>query len=61
MKAEPIDLDFTGAREVTASFLLLGGRTAALVETGPSTSLENLICGLRERGISPRDACSRSS
>ena len=55
MKAEPIDLDFTGAREVTASFLLLGGRTAALVETGPSTSLENLIRGLRERGVSPRD------
>jgi glyoxylase-like metal-dependent hydrolase (beta-lactamase superfamily II) len=55
MKAEPIDLDFTGAREVTASFLLLGGSSAALVETGPSTSLENLIRGLRERGVSPRD------
>jgi glyoxylase-like metal-dependent hydrolase (beta-lactamase superfamily II) len=55
MKAEPIDLDFTGAREVTASFLLLGGSSAALVETGPSTSLENLIRGLRERRVSPRD------
>jgi glyoxylase-like metal-dependent hydrolase (beta-lactamase superfamily II) len=55
MKAEPIDLDFTGAREVTASFLLLGGSSAALVETGPSTFLENLIRGLRERGVSPRD------
>ena len=55
MKAEPIDLDFMGAGEVTASFLLLGGSSAALVETGPSTSLERLVRGLRERGVSLRD------
>ena len=55
MKTEPIDLDFMGAGEVTASFLLLGGSSAALVETGPSTSLESLVRGLRERGVSPQD------
>ena len=55
MKAEPIDLDFMGAEEVTAAFLLLGGSSAALVETGPSTSVESLVRGLRQRGVSPRD------
>ena len=55
MKAEPIDLDFMGAGEVTAAFLLLGGSSAALVETGPSTSLESLVHGLWERGVSLRD------
>ena len=55
MKAEPIDLDFMGAGEVTASFLLLGGSSAALVETGPSTTLESLVRDLRERGVSSRD------
>jgi len=55
MKVEPIDLDFMGAREVTAALLLLGETSAALVETGPSTSLESLVRGLRERGVSPRD------
>jgi glyoxylase-like metal-dependent hydrolase (beta-lactamase superfamily II) len=55
MKVEPIDLCFLGAREVTAAFLLLGETSAALVETGSSTSLESLVRGLRGRGISPRD------
>ncbi len=55
MKTKSIDLDFMGAGEVTASFLLLGGNSAALVETGPSTSLESLVRGLRGHGVSPRD------
>ena len=55
VKREPIDLDFMGAGEVTAAFLLSGGNSAALVETGPSTSVGSLVRGLRERGVSPRD------
>lgn len=55
MKIEAIDLDFMGAEGVTASFLLLGERTAALVETGPTTCLESLMRGLDERGVSPSD------
>jgi len=55
MKIAPMDLYFMGAGEVTASFLLLGESTAVLVEAGPSTCLESLVCGLRERGVSPRD------
>ena len=55
MKTKPIDLDFMGVERVTASFLLLGESSAALVDAGPSTCLESLVRGLRERGVSPRD------
>jgi hypothetical protein len=45
MNTEPIDLEFMGAGEVTASF-----------ETAPSTSLESFVLrGLGERGLSARD------
>ncbi len=55
MKIETIDLGFMGAEGVTASFLLLVERAAALVETGPATCLENLMRGLDERGVFPED------
>jgi glyoxylase-like metal-dependent hydrolase (beta-lactamase superfamily II) len=57
MKIETIDLNFQGAKAVTASYLLLGeGRApAALIETGPSTCLGSLMRGLKERGVSPDD------
>ncbi len=51
MNTEPIDLEFMGAREVTASF-----------ETAPSTSLESFVLrGLRERGLSARRAAGLST
>ena len=57
MRREIIDLNFLGAEQVIASFLLLGegGDRAAIVETGPTTCLESLMGGLKEHGVSPED------
>jgi glyoxylase-like metal-dependent hydrolase (beta-lactamase superfamily II) len=55
MKIETIDLDFMGTEQVIASYLLLGEDGAALVETGPTTCLDRLTAGLKERGISHED------
>src|SRR5918997_6753103 len=57
MKIEIIDLDFMDTGRVIASFLLLGddGASAALVETGPTSCLERLTAGLKDRGVSPED------
>lgn len=55
MRIDTIDLNFQGAQEVTASFLLLGKDSAALIETGPATCLRSLMYGLEERGVSPED------
>jgi glyoxylase-like metal-dependent hydrolase (beta-lactamase superfamily II) len=57
MRTEIIDLNFLGAEQVIASFLLLGegGSRAAIVETGPTTCIESLMGGLKEHGVSPED------
>lgn len=55
MKIETIDLDFLGNKEIIASYLLMGGGSAAIVETGPSTCLDTLKRGLSERNVSPGD------
>jgi glyoxylase-like metal-dependent hydrolase (beta-lactamase superfamily II) len=57
MKIETIDLDFMDTKQVIASFLLLGddGASAAIVETGPTTCLDRLRAGLKDRGVSPDD------
>src|SRR5215204_716898 len=57
MKIETIDLDFMDTPQVVASFLLVDddGTSAALVETGPTTCLEKLTTGLKDRGVSPED------
>ncbi len=55
MKIETVDLNFLGNEQVIASFLLLGGDSAALVETGPTTCLESMLGGLERHGVSPRD------
>src|ERR671921_2534096 len=57
MKIEAIDLDFMDTPQVVASFLLIDddGTSAALVETGPTTCLERLTAGLKDRGVSPED------
>src|SRR5215211_7642939 len=57
MKIETIDLDFMDTPQVVASFLLVDddGTSAALVETGPTTCLERLTTGLKDRGVSPED------
>ena len=55
MEIEIIDLEFMGTEEIIASFLLTGGNSAAMVETGPSTCIENLLRGLEDNGVAPED------
>jgi glyoxylase-like metal-dependent hydrolase (beta-lactamase superfamily II) len=55
MKIEIIDLGFNEMEEVIASFLLTGEGPAAIVETGPTTCIENLTRGLKDRGVGPED------
>jgi glyoxylase-like metal-dependent hydrolase (beta-lactamase superfamily II) len=55
MRVETIDLNFLGTEKVIASFLLLGGGSAAIVETGPTTCLGHLEAGLEANGVSPGD------
>ena len=55
MKIDIMDLGFMETEEIIASFLLTGEDSAALVETGPTTCVENLMQGLRDRGVTPED------
>jgi len=55
MEIEIIDLEFMGTEEIIASFLLMGGNSAAMVETGPSSCIENLLRGLEDNGVAPED------
>ena len=55
MRTETIDLNFMGKEHVIASFLLLGDESAALVETGPTTCVDNLMQGLKGNGVSSED------
>ena len=52
MRIEIIDLNFLGTEHIIASFLLLGERDAAIVETGPTTCFEYLKGGLQDHGVS---------
>ena len=55
MKTKIIDLGFMGTEEIIASFLLTGDGPATIVETGPSTCIENLLQGLSNNGVEPGD------
>src|SRR5919112_295468 len=55
MKIETIDLGFMGTEGIIATFLLMGEGSAAIVETGPTTCLDNLMRGLEDRGVAPED------
>ncbi|AHY45581.1 Metallo-beta-lactamase superfamily [Rubrobacter radiotolerans] len=55
MRIETLDLGFQGRKEVIASYLLTGGGSAAIVETGPASCLEALLDGIKARNISPED------
>jgi len=55
MRVETIDLNFMRTEKVIASFLLLGGDSAAIVETGPTSCLEHLQAGLKAYGVPPED------
>jgi glyoxylase-like metal-dependent hydrolase (beta-lactamase superfamily II) len=55
MKIETVDLGFMDTEEIIASFLLTGEGPTAIIETGPTTCIENLIRGLEGRGVAPED------
>src|SRR4051794_37161864 len=55
MKIETIDLGFMGTEEIIASFLLMGEGSVTIVETGPTTCIENLLQGLEDHGVIPED------
>ncbi|CAA9449116.1 MAG: MBL-fold metallo-hydrolase superfamily [uncultured Rubrobacteraceae bacterium] len=55
MKVETMDLDFMGTEGIIASFLLTGGGTAAIIETGPANCIESLMRGIEDRGVAPED------
>jgi len=49
-----IDLHFQGLPQVIAAFLLESDGEYALVETGPATTRNSLLKGLREWGVAPQ-------
>src|SRR3712207_1807422 len=55
MRIETIDLNFLNTEHIIASFLLLGERDAAIVETGPTSCLEYLKGGLEDHGVAYED------
>ncbi|WP_322801472.1 MBL fold metallo-hydrolase [Thermoflexus sp.] len=46
-----IDLQFQGRPQVIAAYLLYDGREAALVETGPTSTMEKLLEGVQAAGV----------
>lgn len=50
-----IDLDFLGYPDIIATAVLHGSAGVALIDPGPSTSLDNLRRGLERKGIEMRD------
>ena len=55
MNIEVMDLRFMETEEIIASFLLTGEGPTAIVETGPTTCIESLMQGLKDRGVAPED------
>ena len=49
-----IDLETGGFKNIIASYVLKGTK-ALLVETGPSSSVSNLLSGLKELNVKPED------
>ena len=52
---EIIDLHFQGEPEIIASYVLRGPRGVALIETGPGSTTEDMLQGLRDLGIAPEE------
>lgn len=50
-----IDLQFQGRPDVIAAYLFYDGAYAALVETGPATTVDTLLAGVQAAGV-PREA-----
>ncbi|MCB1231656.1 MAG: MBL fold metallo-hydrolase [Verrucomicrobiae bacterium] len=55
MTVHPIDLHFRETPEIIAAFLVVGPDGLVLVETGPGSTLPQLLTGIAELGFSPSD------
>ena len=55
MDIQPIDLNFSGNPEVIASYLIRGGDSPVIVESGPGSTLDSLRAGLDKFGLSFED------
>lgn len=55
MRIETIDLHFQGRPHVIAAFLVFGPDGPVLIETGPASTSEALLAGLRGHGVEPGD------
>src|SRR3989442_14809039 len=49
-----IDVHYNQTPQVIGSYLLLGERPA-LIESGPTSTVDTLLAGVREAGVDPRD------
>jgi glyoxylase-like metal-dependent hydrolase (beta-lactamase superfamily II) len=49
-----IDLETCGFKNLIASYVLKAEKTA-IIETGPTSSISNLLLGLKEVGVKPKD------
>jgi glyoxylase-like metal-dependent hydrolase (beta-lactamase superfamily II) len=50
-----IDLQPAGLKSFIASYVLMGEKATAIVETGPTCSIPNLLSGLKEIGVQNQD------
>jgi len=50
-----IDLGFLGKRGVIAAYLVAADGELGLIETGPASTLPNLLAGIRAAGFAPED------
>lgn len=48
-----LDLHFQGEPQAIASYLLIGAEDAALIETGPASTLDRLMAGLAAANVAP--------
>lgn len=55
MKIIPLDLHFQGQKEAIACYLIIGNSGPILVETGPGSTLDNLVAGLNAHGYQTED------
>ncbi len=55
MKFYTLDLNFLNTPQVIAAYALLGPDSAALIESGPGSTLPQLLQGLRALGVEPAD------
>jgi len=55
MKIHTLDLDFQGLPNTIASYLVEGPEGPVLIETGPGSTLPNLLANLNRHGYTPAD------